>query len=315
MNLRATMIVLVLATAAFASESQSLKLQAENAYTSSRWADAAKLYKSLSQAEPQTGMYWLRLGNSLRQLGEYKEAEAAFDKASELKFAPGMVTASRASLYAAMNDADRATAAVQQLVKMQFPGYKGLQQDPAVANLRDAKFVAALNELKAVSMPCSVADRHPEYRQFDFWIGDWDVYNPQGVLAGRNDVRLILSDCVIAENWTSRVAGEGKSFNKYNAAKKRWEQYWVDDQGQTTFFWGNLEGQNMVFHSDGENPDGSKFERRLTFFPLAPNKVRQFSQLTSDGGKTWTTEYDLTYIRRDAKQSAARTKKQTSGVL
>lgn len=40
----------------------------------------------------------------------------------------------------------------------------------------------------------------PECRQFDFWVGEWDVQNPQGQPAGTSSVRLILGDCVIFEN-------------------------------------------------------------------------------------------------------------------
>jgi hypothetical protein len=44
-------------------------------------------------------------------------------------------------------------------------------------------------------------------------------------------------------------------------------------------------------------PDGSKLKRHLQFFNLGPNQVRQFSQASRDGGKTWTVEYDFTYNR------------------
>lgn len=45
--------------------------------------------------------------------------------------------------------------------------------------------------------PCTT---RPEYRQFDFWIGEWDV-QAGGNQAGTNSVQLILGDCVIFENW------------------------------------------------------------------------------------------------------------------
>jgi hypothetical protein len=40
------------------------------------------------------------------------------------------------------------------------------------------------------------------------------------------------------------------------------------------------------------------FRRKLTFFNLGPHKVRQFSQRPSDDGKTWSVEYDFTYVRK-----------------
>jgi hypothetical protein len=90
----------------------------------------------------------------------------------------------------------------------------------------------------------------------------------------------------------------GKSYNKFNAPLKRWEQYWVDQYGSTTYYVGNLEGPNMVFLADGFNPAGKPQKIRMSFFPLAPDKVRQFGEMSDDEGKTWAVSYDLTYVRQ-----------------
>lgn len=45
-------------------------------------------------------------------------------------------------------------------------------------------------------------------------------------------------------------------------------------------------------------PDGTKLKRHLQFIKLGPDKVRQFSQGSNDGGKTWFVEYDFTYNRK-----------------
>jgi len=55
--------------------------------------------------------------------------------------------------------------------------------------------------------PCSGA----EYRQFDFWIGDWEVQLPDGKPAGTNRISRILDGCVIQVHqlWeSSRDGGE-----------------------------------------------------------------------------------------------------------
>jgi hypothetical protein len=55
-----------------------------------------------------------------------------------------------------------------------------------------------------------------------------------------------------------------------------------------------------VYYAETPQPDGSILKRRLTFFNLGLDKVRQFSQQSKDGGKSWQTEYDLTYIRKNS---------------
>jgi len=37
---------------------------------------------------------------------------------------------------------------------------------------------------------------------------------------------------------------------------------------------------------------------RMTFFNQGPNQVRQLGHVSTDGGKTWTVSFDLTYVRK-----------------
>lgn len=153
----------------------------------------------------------------------------------------------------------------------------------------------------------------PVHRQFDFWLGEWDVVpNPetkppappsavaQPQKPASNVITLLDGGCVLMESWNA--SGQtGHSFNIYDRTKQQWHQTWVDNSGGLHEYWGSLKDGNMVFM--GEVPIGpaAKFAgrrtTRLTFFPLGPDKVRQFSEaLTSDG--TWSVNYDLIYTRR-----------------
>src|SRR5687767_15070611 len=89
------------------------------------------------------------------------------------------------------------------------------------------------------------------YRQFDFWIGEWEVYGPKGK-AGTSRIDLILDSCIILENWTSARPGyAGKSFNTYNQTTKQWQQTWVDNSGGSTEYLRGQAGKNLiVFYAD-----------------------------------------------------------------
>jgi hypothetical protein len=54
----------------------------------------------------------------------------------------------------------------------------------------------------------------------------------------------------------------------------------------------------MRFEGESDTPAGAKLVRRLAFFNLSPDRVRRYSELSSDAGKSWTVDYDLTYIRK-----------------
>jgi len=54
----------------------------------------------------------------------------------------------------------------------------------------------------------------------------------------------------------------------------------------------------MDFYTDAIlQAEGKTLTRRLRFYNLAPDRVRQLSEGSTDGGKTWTVEYDFTYQR------------------
>ena len=65
------------------------------------------------------------------------------------------------------------------------------------------------------SGPCEAA----EYRQFDFWIGDWAVTSG-GEAAGTNSIQPVHGGCALEENWQGSGEGgiSGSSFNIYDNA-------------------------------------------------------------------------------------------------
>ncbi len=149
--------------------------------------------------------------------------------------------------------------------------------------------------------PCSA----PAYRQFDFWIGEWDVFAKNGTKAGDSKITLILDSCIVLEEWTSASVNQGiryagKSFNTWNRTSKQWQQTWVDNVGGTTeYLEGKYDDQKIIFQT---NPflfsKDTMAIRRLTFFNLSPDKVRQFGEISKDKGATWNAEFDLEYRRR-----------------
>lgn len=150
--------------------------------------------------------------------------------------------------------------------------------------------------------PCTT---NPIYRQFDFWIGEWDVYAKGDKKAGESKIDLILDSCIILENWTSTNPGKGliyagKSFNTYNSASSQWQQTWVDNAGGTTeFLEGHYENKKMIFLTKPfQLTKDTVAIRRLTFYDLDSNKVRQQGEISKDKGLTWVTEYDLEYRRK-----------------
>lgn len=271
---------------------------ADAAYTAHNWAVAENLYSSLAKQNPDNARYWYRLGVSQRGAGHLQTALQSLEKARTLGAPGSMVDYEVGTTYAAMGDPSRAMKALKDAADGGFTQVERVQKDAEWNALRkDPRFIALANQVKHNAAPCEDA----EFRQFDFWIGDWDVTSTSdGALRGSSHISSEMGGCVIWENWTSAGSGYfGKSYNTYNVNLHRWEQYWVDNSAGTIFFYGNLKDGVMDYWTDDvPQSDGKNLRRHLQFFNLGPGKVRQFSQGSTDGGKTWQVEYDLTYTSR-----------------
>ena len=138
--------------------------------------------------------------------------------------------------------------------------------------------------------PCSSA----EYRQFDFWLGEWDVAE-KGKPAGVNRITAILGGCAVREEWKGASGLTGTSLNMWDSGKRRWTQTWVDDKGNVLLLSGGRQGPKMVLEGDTTDGKGGTVKNRISWSPLEAGRVRQIWETSTDGGKTWETEFDGDY--------------------
>ena len=138
----------------------------------------------------------------------------------------------------------------------------------------------------------------PEHRQFDFWIGEWEVTTPNGAPAGRNRIESILDGCALRESWTGAKGGSGNSYNAYDRQSGRWHQTWVDNGGLVLRLDGTFAGGRMVLSGETRDSSGAPVLNRITWQATAPGAVRQLWETSRDGGGTWSVVFDGRYRRR-----------------
>ena len=76
-----------------------------------------------------------------------------------------------------------------------------LQNDSEWNSFRtNDQFLALAKQVQHNANPCEDA----EFKQFDFWVGDWDVSSAaDGVHRGVSHISKEMGGCVVWENWTS----------------------------------------------------------------------------------------------------------------
>src|SRR6202035_6125636 len=114
--------------------------EANIAYEAKDWAKAAQLYKELSKQENAPPRVWLRLGASLRSLGNYDDSLAAFEKATQAGAGP-FGEYGKAAVYAAMKQNEKAFEFLQKAVLQGYSDPDALNNDENLTALHgDARF-------------------------------------------------------------------------------------------------------------------------------------------------------------------------------
>jgi hypothetical protein len=137
----------------------------------------------------------------------------------------------------------------------------------------------------------------PSYRQFDFWLGQWQVHTPDGKLAGTNGITREYDGCVLHERYTTPRGYSGESLNMYDAARKMWHQTWVDNEGTLLLLEGRLIDGRMRMEGQITEGNGKITRHRITWTPNSDGSIRQLWESTDSKGQ-WITAFDGRYTKR-----------------
>ena len=142
--------------------------------------------------------------------------------------------------------------------------------------------------------PCT----DPSFAAFDFWVGEWDVFQKGTArLAAHSRIEKLYGGCAIRENWLPLKGAGGGSLSDFEPATDRWHQTWIGSApGRVEFDGGPVDGKMILTgwwpHSGPKGEDGLT---RMSYSRVEGNAVRQFGEFSADHGLTWQTSFDLIY--------------------
>ena len=298
--------ILILALAFFCLRSQVIAQQsspqsvADELFAHSNWEKAAQAYSEVTASDPKNGLAWQNLGECYLQLRQFERAVHAFAAASNLDFRPLVNKVNVARAYAEKGDRDQAFKTLNEVVA----SGQGGRVRPFI--LSSTEFTKYRDDLQFKSILDAIAPcKSPEFRQFDFWVGDWEVQDPAGNVVGQNLVTLEQDGCLIIEHWKDAGGVQtGSSFNYYDIRDNKWHQLYLDNSGNAGAFpamAGNLTSGKMVLLTE----EKSTPLYRWSWYTLAPDRVRQMAEQSSDGQKTWQNFWDSVYVRKPSQPAKA----------
>lgn len=148
--------------------------------------------------------------------------------------------------------------------------------------------------------PAEIYRAQPEARQFDFWLGEWNLtWGEDGT--GTNSIRAILDGCIIQENFNSdpSMGFTGMSVSAYDRHRGKWVQTWVDNQGGYLDFVGEFKDGKMILQREAL-VDGQNFLQRMRWYNIMRNELDWNWERSDDNGETWRVQWHIHYRRADS---------------
>jgi len=267
--------------------------EADAHYRAQEWESAEQAYRSLSEQSPENVIFKYRLAVSLRHLGKFQAAEMWLDEAQGGVVPEAYIEAERARLLATKGDRAAAFRALELAAEKGFPNPSALESDKALQSLAtDPRFAEIIETMNKNRVPCEYI---PEFQQFDFWLGNWQVLGPDGSFQGTNRIEKTQGGCLVLENWQGAGGSTGTSMNFYDPHAGEWVQVWVSPAVQLTIRGGIVDGSMVLTGHVYYVQNGDRRPFRGTWTPLAEGVVRQHFEESQDGGQTWKTWFDGYY--------------------
>ena len=140
----------------------------------------------------------------------------------------------------------------------------------------------------------------PEHRQFDFWVGSWQVTDEAGeTVYGHNSISSQADGCMLLEEYSSAKKFTGKSINYYNPSNRQWHQHWVDNGSSIIHTSGGMKDGSMVMEgSIYYLASGQTAPFRGTWTPMEDGRVRQFFE-QQDAEQAWKPWFEGYYRKLD----------------
>jgi hypothetical protein len=160
--------------------------------------------------------------------------------------------------------------------------------------------IAAAGSWAQTTPPQYPCDNDQRFAEFDFWLGDWEVYTADGTFAGTNSISKAERGCVLIENWKGAGGGTGMSINYLEHSSGDWVQIWNAAGGTQIDIRGGLTEDGMLLVGKIHTVvDGKTADFRGLWTLLDDGRVRQYFEQSNDGGETWAPWFEGFYTRKD----------------
>jgi len=142
-----------------------------------------------------------------------------------------------------------------------------------------------------------------EYRQLDFWVGEWDLEWDAGDGNTGHGTNIITNtpygDCVITENFNGAptMQFKGMSVSTFHKPAGMWRQAWVDDQGGYFSLYGGPQDDG-TFKLDMTRLNEKAPYRRMVWKDITTDSLTWHWQGHNADETEWSDQWVIRYKRK-----------------
>ena len=267
---------------------------ANNAFEEGLWAQAINEYQILLSNDRLNGVYWLRIAQAQRELGQNVSALETLERARVAQAPEAMLELERARNFVILNQVEMAFQALQASDKLELRSLSLLDGVEEFSRLRsDNRFQLIYRSVRQRIYPCEAI---PSTTDFNFWIGIWDVRLTNGTLIGRNTITKQDGGCSVIEKWEGGGGSSGSSTSFFVPSRDQWRHIWVGSGGALIDIMGTRTNGAMRMEGTIEYVGlNSVLAFRGSWTELPDGRVRQLFEEFNIGLGTWQIWFDGYY--------------------
>lgn len=268
------------------------------AFEQGRWEDVITEYRAILAASPEDRMSWLRIAQAERELGRHEAALATLDEARRASAPEAMVELERARNFLALDQRDEALDALEAADHLGLRARELLEESPEFDSIRsDERFELVELSVRARVLPC---ESSTAAKQFDFWLGRWEVRQPNGTLVGYDTITKRDGGCTLHEQWDGYAGASGTSLSFYLPSREQWRQVWVGSGATMIDMTGSLIDGEMRMEGTIEYMEPNRVAAfRGTWAVAADGRVRQRLEEFDIATGAWVLWFDGLFRRAE----------------
>ena len=294
----AALVTFVVTHALAVAQETPIADPASLAFEQGRWEDAIAEYRAILAERPEDRLGYLRIAQAERELGRHETALATLEQARLANAPEAMIDFERARNLLALGERGDALDALEIADHAGLRALELLESAPDLEPIRrERRFRDVARNVRARVFPCESV---PAAREFDFWLGRWEVRMPDGTLLGYDEITKRDGGCTIHEQWAGAGGASGTSLLFYLPSREQWRHVWVGSGATLVDMTGGLvDGERRMEGTIEYADQGRVLAFRGAWTVAADGRVRQRLEEFDVATGTWALWFDGLFRRVD----------------